>query len=231
MAWTPRTWVSLVIAILTILKVGHTNFKALQLGYEHLATLSLEEIQAELMLWLIYFQPSRLVFMLGLNICCTGGFLCYVLFGGGVSLEMHGYQMDYLTTLATSLPSNFMTKASPSDALTMLVERALNEPQIMSAVFDSFHCNHCGSPAPWIKERKGKTPQSFHLSRKVRRFLAEPLLLRVEKVGNPPVRKAIYDAPRIADMDKAARCCVDWAIKHYGPLNTTPKPEAQKKSD
>ena len=40
-------------------------------------------------------------------------------------------------------------------------------------------------------------------------------MVKVEKKGDPP-KKQIVEAPLRADKDKAARCCVDWAIKEYG---------------
>ena len=43
--------------------------------------------------------------------------------------------------------------------------------------------------------------------------LESPVLVEVKKVGEPPVRQVIPDGPKRADSSKAARCCVDWAIK------------------
>ena len=35
-------------------------------------------------------------------------------------------------------------------------------------------------------------------------------------VGPPGPSKKVQDGPRRADPHKAARCCIDWAIKEYG---------------
>ena len=74
---------------------------------------------------------------------------------------------------------------------------------------------HCGSvsPANWIKSRKGdKSVYSLKLNVEVLRFLESPLLVPVQKVGDPP-KRTVVDGPRTSDASKAARCCVDWAIK------------------
>jgi hypothetical protein len=41
----------------------------------------------------------------------------------------------------------------PAAALQHIVDRVLNEEPVRQAVFDDFHCVHCGSvkPADWIK--------------------------------------------------------------------------------
>ena len=48
-------------------------------------------------------------------------------------------------------------------------------------------------------------------------FLTSDLLVKVEKLGEPP-KKQVVPGPLTADANKAARCCVDWAIKHYGAV-------------
>jgi hypothetical protein len=73
-------------------------------------------------------------------------------------------------------------------------------------------------PAEWIATRKGKKePYSLPISSDKIKFLSGEILL---KVGPPGPQKAIIPGPKRADASKAVRCCVDWAIKHYGALAT-----------
>eukprot|EP01047_Picozoa_sp_COSAG01_P063793 COSAG01_NODE_8331_length_2826_cov_1.515952_3_plen_228_part_00 len=73
-------------------------------------------------------------------------------------------------------------------------------------------------PAEWIAARKGKKePYSLPISSDKIKFLSGEILL---KVGPPGPQKAIIPGPKRADASKAVRCCVDWAIKHYGALAT-----------
>ena len=133
---------------------------------------------------------------------------------GPPKLEMHGYQTEFLKNFG---------KAKNTDAvgaLQFIVDRAMSEPPIKKAIFDDFHCVHCGSvkPAEWVASNKGnKKPARFALSKAALHFLNEPLLVPVGKRGEPPKRQVI-EGPRHADASKAARCCVDWAIKNYGAL-------------
>jgi len=148
-----------------------------------------------------------------------------------IHIDLHAYQDDFLAAFATAKTT------TKNGALTLLVERAMDDKDVFAQVFDDFHCVHCGgvNPAGWIKERKGqKKPYSFEVTARVRRFLDKPLLVKVEKVGNPP-KKTITDAQnRRSDVSKAARCCIDWAIKNYGALSDgkpkKPEPPATKKA-
>merc|ERR1719217_403681 len=105
-------------------------------------------------------------------------------------------------------------------ALEHIVQQAMSNPAIESEIFDTFHCVHCGSvkPAEWIANAKGKKePYKLRVNDLVMAFLHQEILVKVEKLGDPPVRQVV-DGPKRADADKAARCCVDWAIKNYGAL-------------
>lgn len=164
--------------------------------------------------------PRQLVLFVMLVICtCVHTFLIKP----RLQLMLHAYQMDFLEKFA------ILKKTNPSGALIHIVKRAYSEDKVTAAVYDDFHCIHCGSvsPAAWIKERKGtKTPYTFLLTDSVKNFLNEPMLVKVEKVGDPPKKQVVKDAPRTSDASKSARCCIDWAIKHYGALaDGTPKAE------
>lgn len=127
--------------------------------------------------------------------------------------ELHSYQKVFLDNLGAS-------HGGAGVALQMIVTRAINEPKVKAAIFDDFHCVHCGSvnPADWIKNQKGdKTPYKLQIGSEAKSFLRQPLLVPVEKRGEPPKRQ-IVEGPRRADVSKAARCCVDWAIKNYGAI-------------
>jgi len=127
--------------------------------------------------------------------------------------ELHSYQKAFLDSLGA-------THGGAGGALAMIVKRAMAEPKVKAAIFDNFHCVHCGSvnPEAWIKTQKGdKTPYKLKIGYEARTFLKQPLLVPVEKRGEPPKRQ-IVDGPRRSDVSKAARCCVDWAIKNYGAI-------------
>ena len=67
-----------------------------------------------------------------------------------------------------------------------------------------------------MQNRKGKKePYPLALSDKGAAYLAGEVLVKVEKLGEPP-KRTVVEGPLRADKDKAARCCVDWAIKQYG---------------
>ncbi len=137
-------------------------------------------------------------------------------------IELHAYQKDFLDALGAG-------KGGAVGALQRIVDRAMTEPRVKAAVFDEFHCVHCGSvsPADWIKTRKGtKSGYRLRLSGPALAFLSSPLLVTVEKRGDPPKRMVTDRSAKRADASKAARCCIDWAIKNYGALaDGTPKPE------
>ena len=98
----------------------------------------------------------------------------------------------------------------------------MSDPATKSAIFDELHCIHCGSvnPAEWIATRKGdKEAVPLALSAPAAAFLEEPSLVKVARVGEPP-KKQVVPGPRTSDAGKAARCCVDWAIKEYGAVAT-----------
>ena len=127
--------------------------------------------------------------------------------------ELHSYQKAFLDSLGAA-------HGGAGGALQMIVTRAMNEPKVKAAIFDNFHCIHCGSvnPADWIKTQKGdKAPYKLKIGYEARSFLRQPLLVPVEKRGEPPKRQ-IVEGPRRSDVSKAARCCVDWAIKKYGAV-------------
>lgn len=132
--------------------------------------------------------------------------------GASVVIELHQYQKDFLETLARA-----QGRPSLSAALQALVELPMSDPQVRAQIFDTFHCVHCKgvSPAEWINTRKGeKLGYSFELSSAAVAFLGETMLVPVERVGDPPIKKVV-SGPRRADSSKAARCCLDWAIKKY----------------
>ena len=41
-------------------------------------------------------------------------------------------------------------------------------------------------------------------------FLEQPMLVKVERLGEPPKKQVVPGAPKHADASKAVRCCVDW---------------------
>ena len=42
----------------------------------------------------------------------------------------------------------------------------------------------------------------------------------MERLGEPPKKQVVPGAPKRADSSKAVRCCVDWAIKVSGALQS-----------
>ena len=120
-------------------------------------------------------------------------------------------------------PAALLTRSPPPQ-----VQRCLQDPKAKAAVFDDFHCVHCGSvkPAEWIATRKGKKePYELDLSLEALEFLKKPMLVKVERVGDPPVKK-IVEGPRRTDIHKAVRCTIDWAIKDYSAV-ATGKPKSE----
>jgi hypothetical protein len=129
-----------------------------------------------------------------------------------VHFELHGYQADYLKTMATA-----RGLGSDAAALQSIVDKAMTEESVKKAIFDTFHCVHCGSvnPAAWISERKGtKLAYPLAVSGEAVAFLSSELLL---PVGPPGPGKKVQPGPRRSDPHKAARSCIDWAIKEFGP--------------
>jgi hypothetical protein len=148
---------------------------------------------------------------LGCQTLFTVGFLIMAAMGGGTTLEIHGYQNDFLAKMAKA--QGF---GSAGAALQSIVYQAMSNASIKSAIFDDFHCVHCGSknPADWVKNRMGKKPHSLDLSQECVAFLSQTILVAV---GPPGPSKALQpDKPKRADVNKAARTCIDWAIKEYG---------------
>jgi hypothetical protein len=134
---------------------------------------------------------------------------------GGSEFELHAYQKDFLDNLA-----NARGLDGAAAALQEIVDRAMSDDSVRKAIFENFHCVHCGSvsPAQWISARKGKKEAyDLALTRPAVAFLGKAMLVQVEKVGEPPVRQVV-PGPLRADANKAARCCIDWAIKNYGAL-------------
>ena len=124
------------------------------------------------------------------------------------SYDLHGYQQDFLQTMAAS-----QGLATPAAALERIVGQAMTDAKIQAAIFDEFHCIHCGSvnPAEWIATRKGdKKPMTLPLSAAAASFLEQPMLVKVERLGEPPKKQVVPGAPKHADASKAVRCCVDW---------------------
>ena len=145
-----------------------------------------------------------------------------------VDVELHSYQKDFLDTLGKDKSLGaFILRGDASSALSWIVRRAMRNPSVRSEIFDTFHCVHCGSvkPPEWISTRKGdKRKHKLKLDPPLQKFLSGELLLPVEKRGTPPARQVI-EGPKRADLSKAARCCVDWAIKNEGRFAEKPKPE------
>ena len=121
------------------------------------------------------------------------------------------YQIDYLKKMADS-----QGLESDAAALQSIIDKAMGADSVKAAIFDTFHCVHCGSknPAPWIADRKGKIAYPLAVSADAVTFLSGRLLL---PVGPPGPNKKVQEGPRRSDPHKAARCCIDWAIKEYGP--------------
>ena len=131
--------------------------------------------------------------------------------GGGASLEIHGYQKEFLGKMAKA-----QGMGSEGAALQSIVYGAMSNAGIKSAIFDDFHCVHCGSknPPDWVKNGMGKTATALDISEECIAFLSEPILVAV---GPPGPKKALQpEKPNRADVNKAARTCIDWAIKEYG---------------
>ena len=87
---------------------------------------------------------------------------------------------------------------------------------VKAAIFDeTFHCVHCDSKTPpdWIQTNKAVyTPCALALTPIACAFLGQEMLL---EVGPPGPDKAVIPGELHADANKAARCCVDWAIKEF----------------
>lgn len=157
----------------------------------------------------------------------------------GVTFELHAYQHDFLTAMASSsLPAvEAVTEkhgvTGAAAALQVLAEQALEDSKVRAKMYDTFQCVHCGSknPAAWIKDRKGKKePYTLPVTEQVSSFLATALLVPVAKLGEPPVRQVV-EGPRKADPSKAARVAIDWAIQEYGALEDgKPKTKSAAKS-
>ena len=131
--------------------------------------------------------------------------------GGGASLEIHGYQKEFLGKMAKA-----QGMGSEGAALQSIVYGAMSNAAIKSAIFDDFHCVHCGSknPPDWVKNGMGKTATALDISEECIAFLSQPILVAV---GPPGPKKALQpEKPNRADVNKAARTCIDWAIKEYG---------------
>jgi hypothetical protein len=134
--------------------------------------------------------------------------------GGGTVLELHGYQKAYLSTMASA-----QGLGDEAAALQSVVEKAMADAAFAKTLFDSeFHCVHCGSknPPEWIKSAMGKEPRSLtgSLSAEALAFLSSSQLVAV---GPPGPKKALKpEDPKRTNAGKAARICVDWAIKEYG---------------
>merc|ERR1719464_2067577 len=82
---------------------------------------------------------------------------------------LHGYQLDYLGTLA-----NAKALDSPAAALQYIVDAVMGSKEKRAAVFEDIHCVHCGSvrPAKWIASRKGKKVEhEFAISGEAATFL------------------------------------------------------------
>jgi hypothetical protein len=132
------------------------------------------------------------------------------MFVSTVHFELHGYQKVFLGRMASA-----QGLASEAAALQSIVEQAASTESVKKAIFDDFHCVHCGSknPPEWINSAKGKTACPLPVSAEAVSFLSGALLV---PVGPPGPSKKVQDGPRRADPHKAARCCIDWAIKEYG---------------
>lgn len=133
--------------------------------------------------------------------------------GEAPEFELHGYQIDYLRKLAKAQGKSI------GAALQSIVESAINDTGTREEIFGNFWCVHCMSvnPPDWIKSRKGKkTLYPIEVSSDVDQFLSTELLKKVQKVGSP-AKYQVVDGPLWADKNKAARMCIDWAIKKYGP--------------
>eukprot|EP01051_Picozoa_sp_SAG22_P009723 SAG22_NODE_831_length_6940_cov_12.139599_4_plen_291_part_00 len=135
--------------------------------------------------------------------------------GGVVWFALHGYQHDFLGQMASlqGLPD-------PAAALQKIVNLAMTDPAVKAAIFDeTFHCVHCDSKSPpdWIQENKGTyRPYGLALTPISCAFLGMPMLL---EVGPPGPEKAVIKGGALrADANKAARCCIDWAIKEFEAL-------------
>lgn len=130
------------------------------------------------------------------------------------TFQLHKYQHDFLVNMAYT-----MRLPGPGPALECIANRAMRVESVRSAIFDDFHCVHCGSvkPAEWIANSRGKQPYKLAVGPMVVDFLSDKCLVKVEKVGDPP-KKQVVEGEKWADKDKAARVCIDWAIKNNGAL-------------
>jgi hypothetical protein len=165
-------------------------------------------------------KMEQVYYVLALVVAITIGVVVFFMFKSlktkalsKLTVELHGYQKDFLDELAIA-----RGLGGAAGALQALVDQALGSEKVSSDIFDVFHCVHCGgvSPAEWISTRKGtKVAYDFAVTKDAATFLSKALLVPVEKRGDPPKRQVV-EGPRRADVSKAARCCIDWAIKEYG---------------
>lgn len=165
-------------------------------------------------------KMEQVYYVLALVVAITIGVVVFFMFKSlktkalsKLTVELHGYQKDFLDELAIA-----RGLGGAAGALQALVDQALGSEKVSSDIFDVFHCVHCGgvSPAEWISTRKGtKVAYDFAVTKDAATFLSKELLVPVEKRGDPPKRQVV-EGPRRADVSKAARCCIDWAIKEYG---------------
>ena len=135
-----------------------------------------------------------------------------------VKYALHGYQIDYLGTLARAKALD-----SPAAALQHIVDAVMGSDAKRDAAFNAVHCVHCGSvsPAEWIASRKGqKDEHALAISGAAKAFLASEIVATVGKVGAPPKKVIVAEKGLRSDPGKAARVCIDWAIKVCGADGT-----------
>jgi hypothetical protein len=116
--------------------------------------------------------------------------------------ELHSYQKAFLDSLGT-------THGGAGGALAMIVKRAMAEPKVKAAIFDNFHCVHCGSvnPEAWIKTQKGdKTPYKLKIGYEARTFLKQPVSMGRAAVTSPRRLVAVSTGrSRIMGRSRTAR--------------------------
>jgi len=182
------------------------------------------------------------------NVLCTAilallpivGSLCWLTHSTYTTIELHGYQKDFLDSLcAMPGPWGSVDPRGASGALQSIVDLAMSNAKVKADIFGEVQCLHCTSakPAAWIADNMEKFPHRMLLEPDAAQFLASELLLDAQVFGTKKVKKLV-EGPRKADASKAARCCVDWAIKAHGatadgkiPFDPTKHPTANGSKD
>ena len=110
-------------------------------------------------------------------------------------IELHNYQDEFLA-------------AHGAGALGLLINHAAENPAEWAAIFRTVHCHRCDNEDGENAWKKSKHPVQLELSGAHWDFLEARVAnvegLELEEKG--PAMRAV------ADLDKAVRCAIDWAV-------------------